>query len=89
MSAHPPLPTGASNEAVFWRWVVNCIVAIQRGNVPGLLSLVNSRPRRPTGAGYEAQLAQWCYDQILRLNPKETRGVYVSKTTRGIIHRAR
>lgn len=84
---HPPrIPTGNSNEARFARWVTDSILAMMRGNIPGVLRLQRNAPRRPIGFGYEAQLAQYFYDTIMRFRPRETRGVRVWKTTRGTIH---
>jgi hypothetical protein len=88
MRQPPRIPSGNTNEARFAIWVTECILAMQRGNIPGLLTLQRNRPRRPTGSGYEWQLAYWFYDTIIRYRPRETRGVLVSKTTRGVIHRA-
>jgi hypothetical protein len=84
----PRMPTGTSDEAKFVQWVHRCVDALQRGNVAGFLALLNVKPPRPTGIGYEAQLMQYFYDWILRHQPKETRGVLIQKTGGGVSHRA-
>lgn len=88
MRPQPRIPSGNSSEAQFARWVTHSILAMQRGNVAGLLTLQRNRPRRPVGNGYEAQLAQWFYDTIIKYRPREARGVRVWRTTRGVIHTA-
>lgn len=88
MQPPPRIPAGSANEMRFARWVTDCIVAIQRGNVPGYLTLLRNHPRRPIGTGYEAQLAQYFYDSIISYQPNDARHVRVTKTTRGIIHSA-
>lgn len=82
------IPTGNSNEARFARWVTEFILALERGNVPGMLTLQQNAPRRPVGSGYEAQLAQYFWDCCKRYRPREARGVRVYRTTRGVIHTA-
>jgi hypothetical protein len=88
MRPHPNRPAGFSREAIFMQWVFDSITALQRGNLPGFLTLRRTRPRRPVGTSAEAILMQWFYDTLISLQPQETRGVLISRTTRGVIHRA-
>lgn len=86
----PRIPAGPSAETNHARWVTDCIVAIQRGNIPGFLTLRRNRPRRPMGNSYQAQLSQYFHDTILSYQPAASnlKNVLEYKTTRGIMQRA-
>jgi hypothetical protein len=88
MTPLPKKPSGDSREARFCQWVWECARALQRGNLPGFVTLKRNRPARPTGDTREALWMQRLYDYIISLQPQESRGVLVSKTTRGASHRA-